>query len=140
MAARKVETETLGGGVSEVRAKSAVVEMGTQPKANSCEPLYESITQQNAYLMSAITNQNKSNNGQNGAKQNNGNGKFSSTKTQGLKKDQKDMHCWRCGGTGHGWRECSTPGQGNNLPFKPADSNLNGQWGRKPRTPVLSQP
>ena len=51
MAARKAKTETLGGGVSEVRAKSAVVEMGTQPKANSSEPPYEAIMQQTAYLM-----------------------------------------------------------------------------------------
>ena len=55
--------ETPGSGVSEVRAKSTVVEMGTQPKANSSEPPYEAIMQQIAYLMSAITNQNKSNNG-----------------------------------------------------------------------------
>ena len=36
MAARKAKTETLGGGVPEARAKSAVVELKTQPKvANS---------------------------------------------------------------------------------------------------------
>ena len=59
MAARKGETETSGSGVSEVRAKSAVVELGTQPKANSSETPYEAITQQIAYLMSSITNPKK---------------------------------------------------------------------------------
>ena len=128
MAAREAETELPVGGVSEVRAKSAVVEMGTQPKASSSEPPYEAITQQIAYLMFAITNQNKSNNGQNCVKCNNanGNGKFFSSKTQGTKKDWKEMCCWECGGTGHGWRECSTHRQGNNLPFKLASRNLNG--------------
>ena len=84
--------------------------------------------------MSTITNQNASNNGENGARHNNGNGKFPNTKTQRPKKDQKDMLCWGCGGTGHGWRECLTPRQGNNLPFKPANRNLNGQWGEETQT------
>ena len=57
--------------------------------------------QQIAYLMSAITNQNASNNGQNGVTCNNGNGKFPNAKTQRPKRDQKDMLCWRCRGTGH---------------------------------------
>ena len=39
------------------------------------------------------------------------------------------MTCWECGATGHGRRECSTPRQGNNLPFKLANRNLNGQQG-----------
>ena len=70
--------------------------------------------------MSAITNKNKSNNGKNGVKTIIGMGMagFLSTKTQGPKKDQKDMHCCGCGGTGHGWRECLTPRQGKNLSFK----------------------
>ena len=68
MAARKATTETPGSGASEVRAKSAVVELGTQPKATSSKPPYEAIMQQIVYLMSAITNQNASNNGQNGCK------------------------------------------------------------------------
>ena len=34
MAARKAKTETPGSGVSEVLAKSAVVGLDTQPKAN----------------------------------------------------------------------------------------------------------
>ena len=46
MAARKAETETLGGVVSEARAKSAMVKLVTQPKAASSEPLYEAIIQQ----------------------------------------------------------------------------------------------
>ena len=66
------ETETPGCGPSEVRVKSAVVELETQPKATSSEPSYEAITQQIAYLMSAITNQNTNNNGQNGVRHNNG--------------------------------------------------------------------
>ena len=59
VASRKVETETLGSSVSEVRAKSAVVGADTdlaETKANS-EPSYEGITQQMAYLMSAVANQ-----------------------------------------------------------------------------------
>ena len=39
MAARKAKTETPGSGASEVRPKSAVVELGTQPKATSSKPL-----------------------------------------------------------------------------------------------------
>ena len=66
MVARKAETETPGIGASEVRAKSAIVEIDSQSKTVSSEPPYESITQQIAYLMSAITNHNANNNGQNG--------------------------------------------------------------------------
>ena len=40
------------------------------------------------------------------------------------------MKCWGCGGTGHSWRECSTPRQGNNLPFKPTDQNQNQNTGQ----------
>ena len=65
--------------------------------------------QQIVYLMSAITYQNTSNNGQNGVRHNNGNGKFPNTKTQRPKRDQKAMLCWGCRGTGHGWRECLIP-------------------------------
>ena len=115
LAARKVKMEKPGSGASEVRAKSAVVEMYTQPKATSSEPRYEAITQQITYLMSAITIQNASNNRQNGMRCNNGNEKFSNTKTQRPKKDQKDMLCWGCGDTGHGWRECLAPRQGNSV-------------------------
>ena len=140
MTARKAETETAGSGASEARAKSAVIELETKPKVTSSEPSYEAITQQIAYLISAITNQNASNNGQNDVRCNNGNGKFPNTKTQWLKRDQKDMLCWGCRGTGHGWRECLTPRQGNNLPFKLANRNLNGQWREEHRLPVLSQP
>ena len=43
MAARKAKAETPESGVSEVRAKSAVVELDTLSKANSSEPPYEAI-------------------------------------------------------------------------------------------------
>ena len=82
MAVRKAETETLGSGVSEARAKSAVVGLETELKVASSEPLYEAITQQIAYLKSTITNQNGNNNGENGPRCNNGNEKFPNTKTQ----------------------------------------------------------
>ena len=49
------------------------------------------------------------------------------------------MIFWGCRCNRHGWRECSTPRQGNDLPFKLANQNLNDQWGRKHRPPVLSQ-
>ena len=58
MAAGKAETETTGSSVSEVGSKSAVVGTDSQPKVASCDPPYEGITQEIAYLMSAITNQN----------------------------------------------------------------------------------
>ena len=86
MAARKAETETLGGGIPEARAKLAMVELKTQPKAASSEPSYEAIKQQIAYLMSSITNQNVNTNGQDGPTHNNGGGKFTNTKTQRPKK------------------------------------------------------
>ena len=35
------------------------------------------------------------------------------------------MTCWGCGVSGHSWRECSTPRQGNTLPFRPNPSSLN---------------
>ena len=66
MAVRKAITETLGGVVPEARAKSAVVELEAQPKVASSDQSYETITQQITYLLSAITNQNVNNNGQNG--------------------------------------------------------------------------
>ena len=43
MAAREAETETPGSGVSEARAKLAVVELDTLRKANSSEPPYEAM-------------------------------------------------------------------------------------------------
>ena len=59
MASRKAETETLRSSVSEVRAKSAVVGVGTDSseEKGGSETLYEAITQQIAYLMSAVANQ-----------------------------------------------------------------------------------
>ena len=30
-----------------------------------------------------------------------------------------------CGGSGHSWRECSTPRQGNNLPLRPNPTSPN---------------
>ena len=127
MVARKTETETPGSGVPEARATSAVVDIDSKSKVASSDRPYEVITQQIAYLMSTITNQNPNKNkGQNGSKCNNGKGKTMNTKTQRPKKDRKDMTCWGCAGTGHEWRKCSTPRQGNNLPFKLANRNLNG--------------
>ena len=124
MALRKAETETLGCSVSEVRAKSTVVWTYTdlQARGASSEPSYKAITQQIAYLISAVTNQTNpylnKNGGCTGFKSN-GNGKYPSTTFQRPKKDKKNMTCWGCGGSGHSCRECSTPRQGNNLPFRP---------------------
>ena len=120
MATRKAETETLGSNMSEVRATSAVVEIDSKSEGTSSDPSYEVITQQIAYLMSAITNQNITNNS---SRHNNGNGKIPNTKTQRSEKDRKDRICWGCGGIGHGWRECATPRQSNNLPFKSETSS-----------------
>ena len=98
MASRKAETETLGSSASEARAKSAVVGMNTASQANgaSSEPFYETLTQQIAYLMSAITNQTNQNsskgNGCNDSKSSNGNGKHSYTKFQKPKRDRKDIN------------------------------------------------
>ena len=140
MAVRKAETKTPGSNVSKARAKSAVVGTALQVKVASSDPLYEALTQQIAHLMSTITNQNSNKNSEsNGSKPGNGNGKFSFTRFQRPKRDRKDMKCWGCGATGHSWRECSTPRQRNNLPFKPTNQNqnqstgqnLNIQWGEE---------
>ena len=59
MASRKAEMETLGLGVSKGRAKSAITGINTdlaKSKASS-EPSYKAITQQIAYLMSAVAKQ-----------------------------------------------------------------------------------
>ena len=144
--------ETLGIGVSEGRAKSAIAGNNTnlaKSKASS-EPSYEAITQQIAYFMSAVAKQvmpeptNPS--GCLGFKPNETNN-YSSNASQRPKRDQKNMTCWRCGGTGHSWRECSTPRQGNTLPFRPKflnmnpvrRQNLNGHQGRKTNPAILSQ-
>ena len=104
MAGRKAERETPGSSVSEARAKSAVVgtASASQVKVASSDPPYEALTQQIAYLMSAITNQNLSKNKEcNGSKPSNGNGKFTSAKFQRSKGVRKDMKFWQCWGTGH---------------------------------------
>ena len=44
--------------MSEARAKSAIAEIDSKYKGTSFDPSYEVITQQIAYLMSVITNQN----------------------------------------------------------------------------------
>ena len=62
--------------------------------------------------MSAITNQNTNNNS---VGHNNGNGKIPDTRSE---QDKNDMICWGCRDIGHGWRECATPRQSTNLPFK----------------------
>ena len=116
MAARKAETETPGSDVPEARAKSAVVEIVSKSKVASSDPSYEAITQQIAYLMLAITNQNTNNNS---VGHNNGNGKIPNTRTQRPEQDTKDRIFGVCGGIGHRWRECATHRQSNHLPFKP---------------------
>ena len=114
MASRKAETETLRSSVSEVRAKSMVVgaDMDLAEKKASSEPSYEAITQQIAYLMSAVANQTNpkptKTSGHPGFKPN-GNSKHSSNTFQRPKCDRKNMTCWGCGGNGHSWRECSIP-------------------------------
>ena len=83
MTARKAKTETPGSSVLEVRTKSAVVRTDSQLKVASSDPPYEVITQQIAYLMSAITNQNPNENNEHiGSNQSNRNDKFSNTKFQ----------------------------------------------------------
>ena len=112
MAVRKAETETPGSSVSEARAKSTVVgtDAALQVKVASSDPSYEALTQQIAYLMSAVTNQtnqkSSKNNGCNSYKCSNG--KYSSTKFQRPKRNRKDMRCWGCVSSGNSWRECST--------------------------------
>ena len=114
MASRKAEMEKLGSSVSKGRAKSAIVGTNTdlaEAKASS-EPSYEAITQQIAYLMSAVANQvhpeMTKTSGCLGFKSNENN-KYSSNMFQRPKCDRKNMTCWGCGGTRHSWRECSTP-------------------------------
>ena len=145
MALRKAETETLRSSVPEVRATSAVVgsDMALQAMGASSEPLWEALTQQIAYLMSAVTNQTNQNLSKskecNDSKSSNGNGKYLYTKFQKPKRDKKDMKCWGCRVTGHSWRECFTSRQGNNLPFRANNQtqnrndgqNLNGQQGEE---------
>ena len=147
MASRKAETETLRSSVSDVRDKSVVVGADTDlaEKSASSEPSYETITQQIVYLMSAIANQTNLNltktSGCLGFKPN-GNGKYSSNTFQRPKCDRKNMTCRGCGGTRHSWKECSTPRQGNTLPFKPnlpnsnpgSRPNSNGQQGEETPT------
>ena len=144
MASRKPETETPGNSVFGGRAKSAVVRADTDSveKKASSEPSYEVITQQIAYLISAVANQTNLNptktHGCAGFKPT-GNGNYPSNTFQRPKCDRKNVTCWGCGRTGHSWRECSTPRQGNNLPFRPNLSisnpgnrpNLNDQQGEK---------
>ena len=152
MGSRKAETETLRSGESKVRAKSAVggADTDSAEKKASSEPLYEVIMQQIAYLMSVVANQTNpiptKTGGHKGFKPN-GNGKYPFNTFQRPRHDRKNMTCWECGGTGHSWRECSTPRQGNNLSFRPNPPisnpgnrpNLNGQQGRKYQPPILSQ-
>ena len=151
MASRKAETETLGSGVPKGRAKSALVGANrdsAEAKVSS-KPSYEAITQQIAYLMSAVANQVNPEptkpSGCPGFKPN-GN-KYSSNTFQRPKHDRKNMTCWGCWGTRHSWRECSTLRQGKTLPFRPnlpnlnpgRRQNLNGQQGEETQPPILSQ-
>ena len=74
-------TETPGHNESEARDKSTVVGIVTQAKVANSDPLYEALTQQITYLISAITNQNSSKDSEhNGSKSGNGNGKYLSSK------------------------------------------------------------
>ena len=106
MASRKAETETLRSSVSKVTAKSAVVgaDMDLAEAKASSEPSYEAITQQIAYLMSAVANQNNPNQTKTsrhlGFKPN-GNSKYSSNVFQRPKCNKKNMTCLGCGGTRH---------------------------------------
>ena len=99
MASRKAKTETLGCSVFEVRAKSAVVgrDIDSSETKASSEPSYEAITQQIAYLMSAVANQTNMNltktSGCPGFKPNK-NGKYSSSTFLRPKHDRKNMTCW----------------------------------------------
>ena len=152
MASRKAETETLGSSVSEGRAKSAIVGANTdlvEAKASS-EPSYKAITQHIAYLISAVAIQvnpeQTKTSGCPGFKPN-GKNKYSSNTFHRSKYDRKKRTSWGCGGSRHSWRECSTPRQGNTLPFRPnlPNSNLgrrqnfNGQQGEESQPPILSQ-
>ena len=152
MASRKAEMETLGSSVSEGRAKSAIVGTNTdlaETKVSS-KPSYEAITQQIAYLMSAVANQVNPElakpSGCLGFKPN-GSNKYSSNAFQRPKGDRNNMTCWGCGGTGHSWREWCTPRQGYTPPFRPTfpnsnperRQNLNGQQGENHNPPILSQ-
>ena len=140
MASRKAKMETFGSGVSKGRAKSGIAGTNTdlaKSKASS-EPSYKAITQQIAYLMSAVAKQVTPEltkpSRHPGFKPNETN-KYSSNTFQRPKRDRKNMTWWGCRGTGHSWRECSTPRQGNTFPFRPnflnanpvRRQNLNGQ-------------
>ena len=145
MASRKAEMETLGIGVSEGRAKSAIAGTNTdlaKSKASS-EPSYKAITQQIAYLMSAVAKQVMPEltkpSGCLGFKSNETN-QYSSNASQRPKCDRKNMTCWGCGGTGHELDEnVPLPDKGISLPFRPNFSNtnpvrrqnLNGQQGEE---------
>ena len=121
--------------MSKVRTKSTVVGTDTdlQVKGASSEP---------SYLKSAVTNQTNMNLNKNGGHigfKSNGKGKYPSSTFQKSKRDKKNMTCWGCGISGHSWKVCSTPRQGNNLPFRHKNlnqnqgdrQNLNGQLGEE---------
>ena len=84
--------------------------------------------------MSAVTNQTNYNSSKSkecdSSKSSSGNGKYLHTKFQKPKRDKKDMKCWGCGGSEHSWKECSTPRQGNNLPFRPNNQTQNRNDGQ----------
>ena len=101
MASIEAETETLGSSVSEGRDKSAIVGANTylaEAKVSS-ELCYEAITQQIAYLMSALPNQanpdQAKTSGHPGFKLN-GNSKYSPNTFQRPTYDKKNMTCWGC--------------------------------------------
>ena len=101
MASRKVEMETFESSVSEGRAKSAIAGINTglaKSKASS-EPSYEAITQQIAYLMTAVANQVMPELTKHLGFKPNETNKYSSNTSQRPKHDQKNMTCWGCGQT-----------------------------------------
>ena len=63
-------------------------------------------------------------------------GNFLVPRPKGKRKIRKICAAGGCGGTAHGWRECLTPRQGNNLPSKLAlaQRNLNSQKGEETQT------
>lgn len=117
MAARGIE----GKCSNVVVSKAAVSDTaGVAESVQQHNSQAEAVAEQIALLMSAIQNNQSSQN-----KENNGGGKFS--KPQYPRKDWSKMTCWSCGIKGHPSRKCRNKNPA--LPFKPA--HLNGQGGEE---------
>ena len=99
MASRKAETEIHGSSLTKGRSKSAAVgENADLAEAKvSSDPSYEAITQQIAYLMSAVANNVNPGltkpNGCLGIKSK-GNNRYSSNMFQRSKCDRRIITCW----------------------------------------------